>query len=219
VIQPSSTEAVQREDSKELKLPDIRQMMREMDERLLHKKIFQPLQYIEMDITTGYQKYYNDFFTEEQPGLDKKPPEKKQEAAPRFSSTIKPKKSVHMDPVLEHISGGDPSVIDKMRFISKKELAKHRALARDRDFKRFEDIDLKNENEISLKDIASDDEYKYSSEEPTPISKNEEEEDDEGIENLYQFWEEQDKKKLAFLKERNPNIDVRLEEYLMSHSQ
>ena len=65
MIQPSSTEAVQREDSKELKLPDIRQMMREMDERLLHKKIFQPLQYIEMDITTGYQKYYNDFFTEE----------------------------------------------------------------------------------------------------------------------------------------------------------
>ena len=56
---------MQREDSKELKLPDIRQMMREMDERLLHKKIFQPLQYIEMDITTGYQKYYNDFFTEE----------------------------------------------------------------------------------------------------------------------------------------------------------
>ena len=124
-----------------------------------------------------------------------------------------------MDPVLEHISGGDPSVIDKMRFISKKELAKHRALARDRDFKRFEDIDLKNENEISLKDIASDDEYKFSSEEQTPISKYGEEEDDEGVENLYQFWEEQDKKKLAFLKERNPNIDVRLEEYLMSHSQ
>ena len=55
MIQPTATtEAVQREDSKELKLPDIRQMMREMDERLLHKKIFQPLQYIEMDITTGY---------------------------------------------------------------------------------------------------------------------------------------------------------------------
>ena len=124
-----------------------------------------------------------------------------------------------MDPALEHISGGDPSVIDKMTFITKKELAKHRALARDRDFKRFEEIDLKNENEISLDDIASDNEYKFSSEEPTPISKYGEEEDDEGIENLYQFWEERDKKKLAFLKERNPNIDVRLEEYLMSHSQ
>ena len=76
-------------------------------------------------------------------------------------------------------------MIDKMRFISKKELAKHRALARDRDFKRFEDIDLKNENEISLKDIASDDEYKFSSEDPTPINKYGEEDDDEGIENLY----------------------------------
>jgi len=42
-----------------------------------------------------------------------------------------------MDPILENISGGDPSVIDKMRYISKKELAKHRALAKDHDFQRF----------------------------------------------------------------------------------
>jgi hypothetical protein len=51
-------------------------MMRELDERLLHKKIFQPLQYIEMDVSTGYQKYYNDFFTDEQPGQEKKLPPK-----------------------------------------------------------------------------------------------------------------------------------------------
>jgi hypothetical protein len=44
---------------------------------------------------------------------------------------------------------------------------------------------LKNENEISIKDIASDDEYQFSSEEQTPINKGREDDDDEGIENLY----------------------------------
>ncbi len=38
VIQPSANSEFNREDS--LKLPDIRQMMREMDEKLLHKKVF-----------------------------------------------------------------------------------------------------------------------------------------------------------------------------------
>ncbi len=80
-------------------------------------------------------------------------------------------------------------MIDKMRYISKKELAKHKALAKERDFQKFEEMDLKNENEISIKDLASDDEYRLSSEDPTPINKDEED-DDEGVENLYQFWEE-----------------------------
>lgn len=52
-------------------------------------------------------------------------------------------------------------VIDKMRYISRKELAKHRALFKNDigklDFELFEAIDLKNENEISIKDIITDD--------------------------------------------------------------
>jgi hypothetical protein len=35
-----------------------------MDEKQLNKKIFQPLSHIEVDNFTGYQKYYNDFFSD-----------------------------------------------------------------------------------------------------------------------------------------------------------
>lgn len=125
--------------------------MRELDEKILHKKVFQPLQFIEMDKNTGYQKYYNDYFTEEQPGMDKKPTVTQggsSQESNGFHYNKPIQKKMPLDPVLEQISGGDPSVIDKMRYISKKELAKHRALVKDKDFKRFDDIDLKNENEI-----------------------------------------------------------------------
>ncbi len=58
-----------------MKLPEVRSVMRDMDEKFLHKKIFQPLQHLDMDRDTGYHKYYNEFFNE----IYKKPPEKSKE--------------------------------------------------------------------------------------------------------------------------------------------
>lgn len=43
--------------------------------------------------------------------------------------------------------------------------------------------------------------------------------DEEGIEDLYEFWEQQEKQRDDLKKERNPNINQRLEDYLRSHSQ
>lgn len=104
-----------------------------------------------------------------------------------------------------------------MRFLSKKEVAKHRALAHDHDFDRFKQMDLKNENEISVKDLASDDEDKKYDD--SDIRAQSEDEAGEGIDDIYEFWEESEKKRIAYLKEKNPNVDLRLEEYLRSHSQ
>jgi hypothetical protein len=93
-----------------------------------------------------------------------------------------------------------------MRYISKKELAKHRALKVNKDFSVFQEMDLKNENEITLRDIASSEEESGMG---TPMNRDPED-DDEGVEDLYQFWDEQDKRKLQFMKEKNPNIDAKL---------
>lgn len=84
-----------------------------------------------------------------------------------------------------------------MRYISKKELAKHRAIKVNKDFQLFQEIDLKNENEITLRDIASSSEDENGM--GTPLN-NDPKDDDEGVDNLYQFWEDQDKKKIEFLK-------------------
>lgn len=35
-----------------------------MEERYLNKKIFQPLVHLDADPTTGYQKYYNEYFSD-----------------------------------------------------------------------------------------------------------------------------------------------------------
>lgn len=43
--------------------------------------------------------------------------------------------------------------------------------------------------------------------------------DEEGIEDLYEFWEQQEKQRDDLKRERNPNINQRLEDYLRSHSQ
>lgn len=100
--------------------------------------------------------------------------------------------------MLFELAGGATSeLLDKMRYISKKELAKHRAIKVNKDFKMFQEIDLKNENEISLHDIASSSEDENGL--GTPLN-NDPKDDDEGVENLYQFWEDQDKKKIEFLK-------------------
>lgn len=67
-----------------------------------------------------------------------------------------------MEPLLENLPRGSNAhdLLDKIRHISRKELAKHRALTKNKDFKLFQQMDLRNENEISLRDIASDEEYK-----------------------------------------------------------
>ena len=83
-------------------------------------------------------------------------------------------------------------------------------------------MDLRNENEISLEDIASDDDkYKEDKFEDFKNASegDEDDEDLKNIDNLYEFWHENDKKKMETMKEKNPNIDARLEEYLRSHSQ
>lgn len=49
-------------------------------------------------------------------------------------------------------------MIDKMAYLSKKELAKHNALARKNNFAEYEAMDLKNENEITLKEIGESEE-------------------------------------------------------------
>jgi hypothetical protein len=113
-------------------------------------------------------------------------------------------------------------VLDKMRFISRKELAKHRALSKNNNFQKFQLMDLRNENEISIEDIASDDDkYKEDKFEDFKNASegDEDDEDLKNIDNLYEFWHENDKKKMETMKEKNPNIDARLEEYLRSHSQ
>ena len=75
-------------------------------------------------------------------------------------------------------------------------------------------MDFKNENEISLKDIASSEEDEYKDDKFDEFKFQSDDEQD-----LMEFWEGEEKKKVAVLKERNPNIDVKLEEYLRSHSQ
>jgi hypothetical protein len=65
-----------------------------------------------------------------------------------------------LDPLLDNLPRGSNAhdLLDKIRHISRKELAKHRALTKNKDFKLFQQMDLRNENEISLRDIASDEE-------------------------------------------------------------
>lgn len=44
-------------------LPDIgKQLLKQMDEKVLEKNIFRPLHHIKTDPTTGYNKYFNEFF-------------------------------------------------------------------------------------------------------------------------------------------------------------
>jgi hypothetical protein len=74
-------------------------------------------------------------------------------------------------------------------------------------------FDLKNENEIGLNDIASESDKK-----DLEFGKFKIDSDEEDDEDLFEYWEEVDKKKIKELKEKNPNIDVRLEDYLRSHS-
>ena len=78
-----------------------------------------------------------------------------------------------------------------MSFLSKKELAKHKALIKDNDFDRFRAMELKNENEINDKDFASDDESPMNGHIYHQIFKQHEDDDDdnEGIDDLYEFWE------------------------------
>lgn len=133
------------------------------------------------------------------------------------------------DPIFERLGGGNVDIIDKMRYLSKKELAKHRAIVTNQDFQKFQAMDLKNENEISLKDIASDDDYKngcddlqelqIQSDHEAVAPEEEEDEEAKNIDNLYEYWQEMDAQKLGVQRERYPNIDMRLEEYLRSHSQ
>ena len=118
------------------------------------------------------------------------------------------------DTVFKDIAGGKIERYDKMRYLSKKELAKHRALTKNRDFVKFQAMDLKNENEIGLDDLTSDEEK-----DKVDDLKAQSDGEEDGIDDLYEFWVETDKKKAELLRERNPNIDTRLEEYLRSHSQ
>jgi len=117
------------------------------------------------------------------------------------------------DPVFKKLGGGKADVIDKMSYLSKKELAKHKALVRKHNFAEYEAMALKTENEITLKDIGE------SEEERRPSSNQRMSDDEEGIEDLYEFWEQQEKQRDDLKRERNPNINQRLEDYLRSHSQ
>lgn len=52
-------------DEDDLKLPQLtRKMVRQMDEKFMNKKIFQPLHYMDANNHTGVQKYFNDYFEE-----------------------------------------------------------------------------------------------------------------------------------------------------------
>ncbi len=191
--------------------------MKDMDEKYLHRKIFQPLQHLDMDRDTGYQKYYNEFFNE----IYKKPSERTKEQ--EFSSTGKKKRDRTLEPLLGNLPRGSNAhdLLDKIRHISKKELAKHRALSKNKDFKLFQQIDLRNENEITLRDIASDgeDEYKDEKFDENPSQGEEEDEEMKQIDNLYEFWHEKEQQKTEGKRGINPDLDQRLEEYLRLHSQ
>jgi hypothetical protein len=97
-----------------------------------------------------------------------------------------------LEPLLQDLPRGSNAndLLDKIRHISRKELAKHRALTKNKDFKLFQQMDLRNENEISNRDIASEEEYKDDKfdEFRNPSEGEEVDEDMKEIENLYEFW-------------------------------
>lgn len=108
-------------------------------------------------------------------------------------------------------------MLDKISYLSRKEIAKHQTLTKNHDLRAFQYYDLKNDNEITLAELGYEDDPRLRS----LFHKIGEADSDDGeaIDNLYEFWEEQDRNKVQILKERNPNIDQKLEEYLRSHSQ
>ena len=201
VIQSTNLAASREED---LKLPQLtKKMMRDMDEKFLNKKIFQPLTHLDVSSTTGIQKYYNDYFGESSIQGTKMKPRLDQTDGPGGKYSTLKKGGIYSalgdDPIFRNLGGGKVDIIDKMRYLSKKELAKHNAIKRKQDFSMYEAMDLKNENEITIKDIgASDDDQDKDYEKMS---------DDEGIDDLYEFWEEKEKERTDTLKERNPNID------------
>lgn len=80
-------------------------------------------------------------------------------------------------------------------------------------------MDLKNENEITLRDIASDDEDLYKDEKFDENPSEEEDEEMKEIDNLHEFWLENEKQKEEVVRGKNVHVDERLEEYLRAHSQ
>ncbi len=85
--------------------------------------------------------------------------------------------------MFQNLGGAKADLIDKMSYLSKKELAKHNALANRHNFAEYEAMSLKNENEITLKDIVDGAEGEYQS------NTGPKETDDEGIDDLYEYWE------------------------------
>jgi hypothetical protein len=103
-----------------------------------------------------------------------------------------------LEPLLENLPRGSNAhdLLDKIRHISRKELAKHRALSKHKDFKLFQQMDLRNENEISNRDIASEEEQYVDDkfeEFKNPSEGEEEDKEMMEIENLYEFWTETEK--------------------------
>ena len=109
-----------------------------MDEKVLEKNIFRPLHYIKMDPTTGYNKYFNEFFCEVPGAQSSKNQTVKLDAISAMNDSSQ----------LRNLGGGNVDIIDKMRFLSKKELAKYRSLKKNPDLGKYNSLDLKNENEI-----------------------------------------------------------------------
>lgn len=142
VVRPASR------DEDDFKLPQLtRKMMRQMDEKFMNKKIFQPLHYMDANNHTGVQKYFNDYF-EESTFTKKNSSAKK----------VKIPAGLEDDPVFQKLGGGKADLIDKMSYLSKKELAKNNALVNKHNFAEYEAMALKNENEISINDIAEGEE-------------------------------------------------------------
>lgn len=169
-------------------LPDIaRQLLKQMDEKVLEKNIFRPLHHIKADPTTGYNKYFNEFFGAVQGA--------KLHDHQCGMQPVNIKALAEMgtgNSHLKNLGGGNVDIIDKMRFLSKKELAKYRSLKKNADLDSYNNIDMKNENEIMMEDIASD-EDDVTKAQPGDIKFQSDDEEGMGADDLFEFWQESEK--------------------------